>query len=56
MDSNENATADGMSSLLRVYGDQSMRRGNYVVEIDMDMDIHGYPRISISHVDMDGYG
>ena len=22
----------------------------------MDMNIHGYPRISIYHVDMDGYG
>ena len=24
--------------------------------IDMGMDIHGYLRVSIEHVDMDGYG
>ena len=32
---NENATTDGMTSLLRVYGDQSMRRGNYVAIEDL---------------------
>ena len=26
------------------------------LDIDMDMDIHGYPRVSILNVDMDGYG
>ena len=29
---------------------------NFTVEIDMDMDIHGYPQIFIPSVDMDGYG